>query len=517
MMKLINRDRSAPCLAVLLAMWLSAAALPSASAFIFDGDANNGSIILTTGDGLVHWLKHDPISQIQGQFSTNVSVDAGVTDRPVALAVGDFDGDNNGDILIARSGGDLLDPNKGFLTWVERTTIDTLTGVHSFNVSPANSVAIGEMGDGGHADVIVGRDDGFITWAYKSPGFDAITAYHSTNQGDVTALAMGNFDGDADGDVLVAKQGALSLNWTERSSINTLSGVDNFNVSPANSIAIGNGDGDLLGIDEVFVGRDDGWVTWAFWNGENSPPGFPPKITACPLCNFNTGGVSGVIDLAFENVLTGDLSGDTSGDLFVINHLDAANGQLLWLKTDAFNSNIQAQDTFTIPLGLGTSLTSVDAGDFDGDGDVDIIVGKSDGGGVGGSVAWYEVEFTGGGVDGYELVEQQAFFNVGAEVLDLKIVAPEAAPFTDSADFDESGLVDGLDFLAWQEGLGVGTTKAEGDANNSGTVDAADFAIWEAQFGTPGLAGGVSAVPEPNTAVLLMLGLLALASTKSRR
>ena len=410
-----------------------------APAFVFDGDATNGSIVVTTGDGLVHWLKHDPLSQIQGQFSTNVSVDGGVTDIPKALAVGDFDGDNNGDILIARSGGDLGNPNTGFLTWVERSGT-SLTGVHSFNVSPAHSIAIGELGDGKFADVVVGRDDGYITWSLKSNGFDAITANHTFNEGTVSAVAIGNFDGDANGDVLVAKPSGLHLNWAERNAGDTLSGIHNFNISPTNSIAIGNGDGDLQGIDEVFVGRDDGWITWASWNQSQSSP----QITACPNCNYNAGGV---VDLAFENVLTGDLNGDTSGDLFVVR----PDGELLWLKTDAFNLNIQSQDQITAGAGLGTSLTSVDAGDFDGDGNIDIIVGRSTAGGTSGNVGWYEVLET--SPDIFEIVLQQEMFNLGAAVLDLQIIAPEASASVDSADFDVDLDVDGEDFLTWQRGL----------------------------------------------------------------
>jgi len=75
-----------------------------------------------------------------------------------------------------------------------------------------------------------------------------------------------------------------------------------------------------------------------------------------------------------------------------------------------------------------------------------------------------------------------------------------------SADFDEDGDIDGADFLAWQEGLGItsGAALADGDANGDGAVDADDLDVWEAQFGTSPLAA-VSNVPEPSGCGLALL------------
>lgn len=89
----------------------------------------------------------------------------------------------------------------------------------------------------------------------------------------------------------------------------------------------------------------------------------------------------------------------------------------------------------------------------------------------------------------------------------------------DDADFNGDGDVDGDDFLTWQRGFGSGSTLAEGDANMSGTVDGVDLGIWEAQFGhiIPPPFSAASVVPEPSAAVLLVLGLLALVSNRSRR
>jgi hypothetical protein len=79
-----------------------------------------------------------------------------------------------------------------------------------------------------------------------------------------------------------------------------------------------------------------------------------------------------------------------------------------------------------------------------------------------------------------------------------------------SADFDEDGDVDGADGLAWQRGLGVGDSHAEGDANGDGQVNAADLAAWRFQFGATGVvAPAGSAVPEP-TGVVAVAAFAAL-------
>ncbi|MDC0936795.1 hypothetical protein OAS39_10955 [Pirellulales bacterium] len=62
-------------------------------------------------------------------------------------------------------------------------------------------------------------------------------------------------------------------------------------------------------------------------------------------------------------------------------------------------------------------------------------------------------------------------------------------------DFDMDGDVDGADQLVWQRGFGS-------------IYDAGDLADWEANFGAPSSAGGATAVPEPDAA-LLCLGLVA--------
>jgi len=72
-----------------------------------------------------------------------------------------------------------------------------------------------------------------------------------------------------------------------------------------------------------------------------------------------------------------------------------------------------------------------------------------------------------------------------------------------SGDFDGSGAVDGLDFLLWQRG---------GSPNPLSPTDLAD---WQANHGAGALAAaGAAAIPEPTSAVLLIVGLAGLTSRR---
>ena len=57
-----------------------------------------------------------------------------------------------------------------------------------------------------------------------------------------------------------------------------------------------------------------------------------------------------------------------------------------------------------------------------------------------------------------------------------------------TADFDQNGTVNGLDFLAWQRGFGTvapNATRSDGDADGDLDVDGGDLSVWESQYGIP--------------------------------
>lgn len=99
--------------------------------------------------------------------------------------------------------------------------------------------------------------------------------------------------------------------------------------------------------------------------------------------------------------------------------------------------------------------------------------------------------------------------------------------FTREADLDThfNGVVDGNDFLTWQQHLGIGNgndaTRQHGDANVDRVVDNADLQIWEQNYGTTlvvaAQAAARVAVPEPSTALLIASAIVLLGSSPRSR
>jgi len=74
------------------------------------------------------------------------------------------------------------------------------------------------------------------------------------------------------------------------------------------------------------------------------------------------------------------------------------------------------------------------------------------------------------------------------------------------ADFDGSGIVDGGDLAFWEAAYNTNSTA---DADGDGDSDGQDFLIWQQEVAAAPLAA-ISAIPEPNSISLILLGALAV-------
>jgi predicted nucleic acid-binding protein len=103
------------------------------------------------------------------------------------------------------------------------------------------------------------------------------------------------------------------------------------------------------------------------------------------------------------------------------------------------------------------------------------------------------------------------------------VVSPTGATSGVSGDYNQNGIVDAADYTVWRDHMGQTassyTLPNEGDS--VGIVNQADFAFWKLHFGDhAGSGSGASAntaIPEPTTLGMLLLGFLTMSRRRNLR
>jgi hypothetical protein len=84
-------------------------------------------------------------------------------------------------------------------------------------------------------------------------------------------------------------------------------------------------------------------------------------------------------------------------------------------------------------------------------------------------------------------------------------------------DFNQDGIVDTRDYVAWQNSMGQTGTNLPADGNGNTVVDAGDLNVWRAHYGMTVTGAGAGAVPEPGVAALLVIVAAAASAARKQR
>ena len=125
------------------------------------------------------------------------------------------------------------------------------------------------------------------------------------------------------------------------------------------------------------------------------------------------------------------------------------------------------------------------------------------------------------GPDG--MIDFSGFFGqyevtVDGQTFDLELAKGESlySLVVAPGDYNGDGSVNASDYTVWRNTLGS-TDDFRADGNGDRMIDEADYAIWKSNFGTNYDSGQASAaVPEPASAVWLLLSVVSAAGLRSR-
>ncbi|CAF4470791.1 unnamed protein product [Rotaria sp. Silwood2] len=134
----------------------------------------------------------------------------GFTAASYSLAIGDFNHDNQSDIVVANS----ERANIGIFLGYKNGTFSTQTKYSTGSKSKPQYVAIGDFNNDDHLDVVVVNNDKAnigIFLGYGNGTFAGQTAYSTGSKSDPYYVAIGDFDHDTNQDIVVAQYGTHNI------------------------------------------------------------------------------------------------------------------------------------------------------------------------------------------------------------------------------------------------------------------------------------------------------------------
>ncbi len=267
---------------------------------------------------------------------------------PFALAVGDLNGDGNQDLVVARFN------TPGTLALLKGNGNGTFASPLTLSVgdTPAG-VAVGDFNGDGNQDIVASaRNPSGTVSLLKGNGNGTFAPLANLTVGAFpTAVAVGDFNSDGNDDVAAATGGTAG-------TVSILLGAGNATFAAAPTLTAGNGPSSLA----VGDFNGDGNQDIATSNGSNN--GSLSIFVGKGDGTFATAGTPAAGNYP-EWVAAGDLNGDGNQDLAVASNNIPGTIPL-------FNGSGDGVFTLGDSLPVGDQPSSVAVGDFNGDGNQDL-------------------------------------------------------------------------------------------------------------------------------------------------
>jgi Bacterial Ig-like domain (group 3)/FG-GAP-like repeat len=348
-----------------------------------DQNCTNGgvSVLLGNGDGTFQAAQSyasggiSANSVIVGDFNKDGKVDLAVTNQCAigSCSYGGFGSSGNGAVGVLLGNGD-----------------GTFQLAQSYSSGGLNaySVAVGDFNGDGNPDLVVANQCADSTCTSGSLSvllgngdgtYQPANSYSSSGGNDFY-VAVGDFNGDGNLDLAVANECVISA-------------CDSDNGNGSVSVLLGNGDGTFQGTSFYVPGINAYSVTVADFNGDGKADIAAANLCADSSCANGSvgillGGGDGTFQAAPSYVFTsanredyyvtaGDFNGDGNVDLAVADYCGGSNSCTNGAATILLGNG---DGTFQAPQSYvsgGLYAATVTVGDFNGDGILDLAVGNS--------------------------------------------------------------------------------------------------------------------------------------------
>jgi len=419
----------------------------------FNGDGNQDLVTANSGSANVSVM----LGTGSGTFSAATSFTVGTT--PQSVAVGDFNGDGRQDIVAANYGSNSVSLLLGNGAGSFAPKTDTSLGAQT-----PYMLALADINGDGRQDVVTANVTGSVSILFGT-GSGTFTLSTQFVSGSVpVSVAAGDFNNDGKQDLVVAHSSAGFVTIMPGNGDGTFGIFTTFASGPFSaSVAVGdlNGDGKQ---DLAVANSSAGTISVLAGNGSGGFGAATPfTVGTTPL-----------------HVATADLNGD--GNLDLISANSASNNM------SVLTGNGSGSFAAAVNYGTGTSPNAVAVGDINGDGFQDIAAANSGSNNVSVRLGtcMTSVTYNGNGSDSGSVPVDPASYAVGSTVTVLG---------------NTGGLSrNGYDFSGWNtapDGSGTSYAPSGTFTINANTTLYAKWAIkqYTLTYNGNGNTGGTAPAP----------------------